>query len=126
MTATMCFEASRPAFFSASFTKASLVRVSRVVPDLDTSTNREWATSILLSTLAASSGSTLLMKRASSFRVLFCLAHCSRARYMARGPRSLPPMPICTTVVNFSPAALAISPLCTFLANSAAFCCWDT
>ena len=75
------------------------------------------------STAAASSGSTLLMKRASSLRAPFCFAHCSRARYMARGPRSLPPMPICTTVVNFSPLALAIAPLWTLSAKSAAFFC---
>jgi glucose-6-phosphate isomerase len=40
------------------------------------------------------------------------------------GPRSLPPIPICTTVVNFSPAAFVISPACTLFANSAMrFCC---
>ena len=104
-------------------TKLSLVRVSSVVPDLDTSTNREWATSMVFSTLAASSGSTFEMKRASILRVPLARAQFSRARYMARGPRSLPPMPICTTVVNFSPAALVISPAWTLLANAAAFFC---
>ena len=40
----------------------------------------------------------------------FSFAQFSSAKYIARGPRSLPPIPIWTTVVNFSPAAFVISP----------------
>ena len=119
----MCLEASSPAFFSASFTNDSLVNVSSVVPDFDTSTKIECATSIELSTAAASSGSTLLMNLASILNVSFFLAQFSSARYIARGPRSLPPIPICTTVVNFSPASFVISPACTLFAKSAILAC---
>ena len=90
----MCLDASKPAFFRASFTKDSFVSVSRVVPDLETSTKIECATSIEFKTAAASSGSTLLMNFASILNVLFFLAQFSSARYIARGPRSLPPIPI--------------------------------
>ena len=38
VTAIICFAGSRPAFFKASFTKDSLVKVSNVVPDLETRT----------------------------------------------------------------------------------------
>ena len=41
----MCFDESRPAFLRASITKDSFVRVSRVVPDLETRIKSEWATS---------------------------------------------------------------------------------
>ena len=122
----MCLEASRPALASASLTKDSLVSVSSVVPDLETSTNSACATSILLSTPAASSGSTLLTNSAFILSVPLTLAQFSSARYIARGPRSLPPMPICTTVVNFSPAALVISPACTLRASSAMRACCST
>ena len=71
---------SRPALTRASLTKDSLVRVSRVVPDLDTRTNRVWGRSRLLRTPAASSGSTLEMKAAFIFRVLLTFAQFSRAR----------------------------------------------
>ena len=63
------------------------------------------------------------MNFASILKVLFTFAQFSNAKYIARGPKSLPPMPICTTVVNFSPAAFVISPLCTLFARSAIFCC---
>ena len=109
VTATMCLDGSSPASFSAFYTNVSLVSVSSVVPDFETSTNRLCFRSIDFSTFAASLGSTLLIKRASSRNAPFSLAQFSSARYMARGPRSLPPIPICTTVVNFSPSALAIS-----------------
>ena len=123
VTAIICLAGLSPAFLSASLTKDSLVSVSSVVPDLDTSINNEWATSIEASMADASSGSTLLMNLASILNVLFFLAQFSSAMYIARGPKSLPPIPICTTVVNFSPAALVISPLCTLLANSAIRSC---
>ena len=100
VTAIICLAGLSPAFLSASLTKDSLVSVSSVVPDLDTSINNEWATSIEASMADASSGSTLLMNLASILNVLFFLA-----------------------VVNFSPAALVISPLCTLLANSAIRSC---
>jgi len=126
VTASMCLEGFRPAFVSASFTNASLVRVSRVVPDLDTTINSACARSTDARTAAASSGSTLLMNFASILKVLLAFAQFSNAIYKARGPRSLPPIPICTTVVNFSPASFTISPACTLLAKSAAFFCCAT
>ena len=94
VTAIMCLEGLSPAFFNASLTNDSLVRVSSVVPDLETSTNIECATSVEASTAAASSGSTLLMNLASILNALFFLAQFSSAMYIARGPRSLPPIPI--------------------------------
>lgn len=89
-------------------------------------TKMEWATSTEFNTAAASSGSTLLMNFASILNVLFFFAQFSSAKYIARGPRSLPPIPIWTTVVNFSPAAFVISPACTLFAKSAILCCCST
>ena len=126
MTATIWSAGSSPAFTRASFTNASLVSVSSVVPDFETRMNKEWATSMVLSTFTASSGSTLLMKRASIFRAPSARAQFSSARYTARGPKSLPPMPICTTVVKASPDALVISPACTLPANSSIRLCCST
>ena len=105
------------------FSRFDSETVQSVVPDFDTSTKIECATSIELSTAAASSGSTLLMNLASILNVSFFLAQFSSARYIARGPRSLPPIPICTTVVNFSPAPFVISPACTLFAKSAILAC---
>ena len=119
----MCFAGLRPAFLRASFTNDSFVSVSSVVPDLETRMKSEWARSIDLRTAAASSGSTFEMNLASSLNLPFAFAQFSSARYMARGPRSLPPIPIWTTVVNFSPLAFAILPSCTFSANSAILFC---
>ena len=84
----------RICFFSASITKDWLVSVSSVVPDLETRINREWAISMVARTPDASSGSTLLMNFASILKVPLVFAQFSSARYMARGPRSEPPMPI--------------------------------
>ena len=41
VTASICLDGFRPAFVRASFTNASFVRVSSVVPDLDTTMKRE-------------------------------------------------------------------------------------
>ena len=117
MTAIICLDGSRPFFCRASFTNASFVRVSRVVPDLETRMNIARDTSVAFSTPAASSGSTLLIKRASILNVPFFFAQFSSAMYIARGPRSLPPMPICTAQVNVSPLSFTIFPLCTSSAN---------
>ena len=74
---------------------------------------------MLAITVAPSSGSTFEIKAAFILRQLFVRAHCSKAKYIARGPKSEPPIPICTTAVKGSPAALQISPLCTLWAKSA-------
>ena len=63
----------------ASLTKDSLVRVSRVVPDLETTMKRECATSTDFRTAAASSGSTLEMNLASIFCLPYLFAQFSRA-----------------------------------------------
>ena len=90
----MCFETSQPAFLIASFTKDSFVRVSSVVPDFETRMKIVLEISIEARTDAASSGSTFEIKFADILNVLFAFAQFSRARYIARGPRSEPPIPI--------------------------------
>ena len=77
-----------------SFTNDSFVSVSSVVPDLETRMKIVCARSREATTAAPSSGSTLEMNFASILKVLFAFAQFSRARYIARGPRSEPPIPI--------------------------------
>ena len=50
--------------------------------------------SVEFKTAEASSGSTFEMNFASILKELFAFAQFSRARYIALGPKSLPPMPI--------------------------------
>ena len=66
----------------------------QIPDDFDTNTNTACATSVEANTAAASSGSTLLMNFASILKVPFFFAQFSSARYIARGPKSLPPIPI--------------------------------
>ena len=65
-----------------------------VVPDFETRMKMECSTSTELSTADASSGSTLLMNFASILKLPVLCAQFSRARYIALGPRSEPPIPI--------------------------------
>ena len=58
--------------------------------------------------------------------LLFALAQFSRARYIARGPKSEPPIPIWQTVVYFSPFSFTSFPECTEDAKSAIFFCCST
>ena len=90
----MCFAGSKPAFLMKSFTKDSFVSVSSVVPLFETRIKIVCAISIVEITPAASSGSTLEMNFASILNVLFAFAQFSNARYIARGPKSEPPIPI--------------------------------
>ncbi len=106
VTATRWRAGSRPARSRAAHTSRSLVRVSRVVPLLLTMFTRVRDRSSPCSTSAASSGSTLAMKRAERPSTACAL----RARYRARGPRSEPPMPTCTMVVKDCPRALTSRP----------------
>ena len=112
VTAIMCFEGFNPASVKKSFTSSSFASVSCVVPDLDTKINsvRDKSFTHEVSTWEASSGSTFEIKYASAFFVPCAFAHSSNARYNARGPKSEPPMPICTTVVKVSPFSLVIFP----------------
>ena len=121
----MCLEGFNPSFLRKSFTNSSFASVSCVVPDFETRTKRLFDGSTDAITALASSGSTLEINFAFIFILLFFTAHSSSARYIARGPRSEPPIPICTTVVNFSPFAFATEPECTLSAKEAIASFWD-
>ncbi len=107
----MCFDGSSFCFLRMSFTKDSFVSVSRVVPLFETRMKIVFEQSIEAVTEAASSGSTLEIKWASILNVLFAFAQFSSARYIARGPKSEPPIPIWQTVVYFSPFSFKIFPV---------------